>query len=156
MGSTSLVGRRSHSSARPLGVHAEWAMRSGADLSRVTSVTSLRCAGDDAGNRASGRCHRFPNWRFKQLAANAEHPRTPPRLMPTQAIPLALLSSLYPFGLVALLLLFGATRARPRSAVFLIGAATCLLIVGFVFVFVLRGVGLDQSSSETPRYGLRL
>jgi hypothetical protein len=76
--------------------------------------------------------------------------------MPTQAIPLALLSSLYPFGLVALLLLLGATRPRARSVVFLLGAAVCLLTVGFLFVFVLRGVGLNQSSNATPRYALRL
>jgi hypothetical protein len=76
--------------------------------------------------------------------------------VPTQAIPLALVSSLYPFGLVALLVLFRATRARPRSAVFLIGAAVCLLAVGLVFVLVLRGAGVNQSSNSTPRYGLRI
>ena len=76
--------------------------------------------------------------------------------MPTQAIPLALLSSLYPFGLVALFLLFGAARPRARSAVFLVGAAVCLLAVGFLFVFVLRGAGLANGSNSTPRYGVRL
>jgi Sap, sulfolipid-1-addressing protein len=76
--------------------------------------------------------------------------------MPTQAIPLALVSSLYPLGLVALLLLFGATRPRARSVVFLIGAAVCLLTVGFIFVFVVRGAGLSDGSNSTPRYGLRL
>jgi hypothetical protein len=76
--------------------------------------------------------------------------------MPTQAIPLALLSSLYPFGLVALLLLLSATRPRARSVVFLLGAAVCLLTVGFLFVFVLRGAGLNQSSNQTPRYALRV
>ncbi len=76
--------------------------------------------------------------------------------MPTQAIPLALLSSLYPFGLAALILLFGGTRPRHRSAVFLLGGAACLLLVGFLFVFVLRGAGLNESSNSTPRYGLRL
>lgn len=69
---------------------------------------------------------------------------------------MALLSSLYPFGLVALMLLFGASRPRARSAVFLIGAAICLLAVGFIFVFVLRGAGINQTSNSTPRYGLRL
>jgi hypothetical protein len=76
--------------------------------------------------------------------------------VPTQAIPLALLSSLYPFGLVALLLLFSAARPRARSVVFLIGAAVCLLTVGFLFVFVLRGAGVNQTSNSTPRYALRL
>jgi hypothetical protein len=76
--------------------------------------------------------------------------------VPTQAIPLALVSSLYPFGLVALLVLFGATRPRPRSGVFFIGAAVCLLAVGLVFVLVLRGAGVNQSSNSTPRYGLRI
>ena len=69
---------------------------------------------------------------------------------------MALLSSLYPFGLVALVLLFGATRPRARSAVFLVGAAVCLLAVGFLFVFVLRGAGLTDGSNSTPRYGVRV
>jgi hypothetical protein len=76
--------------------------------------------------------------------------------LPTQAIPLALVSSLYPFGLVALLVLFGATRPRPRSGVFLLGAALCLLAVGLVFVLVARGTGLSDSSNSDPRYGLRI
>jgi hypothetical protein len=76
--------------------------------------------------------------------------------LPTQAIPLALVSSLYPFGLVALLVLFGASRPRPRSGVFLLGAFVCLLAVGLLFVFVARGAGLDHSTNSTPRYALRL
>ncbi len=76
--------------------------------------------------------------------------------MPTQAIPLALLASLYPFGLAALLVLLNASRPRARSAVFLLGGALCLLAVGLLFVFVLRDAGLNQSSSSSERYGLRL
>ena len=77
-------------------------------------------------------------------------------LVPTQAIPLALIASVYPFGLVALLLLFAGPRPRAHSVVFLIGAAVCLLAVGFPFVFVLRGAGLNQTSNSTPRYGLHV
>ncbi len=76
--------------------------------------------------------------------------------MPTQAIPLALVASLYPFGLVALLVLFDATRPRARSAIFLCGAAVCLLTVGFIVVFVLRDAGLNKSGNSTLRYGLQL
>jgi hypothetical protein len=76
--------------------------------------------------------------------------------VPTQAIPLALLASLYPFGLAALLVLLNSNRPRSRSVVFLVGGAVCLLAVGLTFVFVLRGVGLDQSSNSTGRYGLRV
>ncbi len=76
--------------------------------------------------------------------------------MPLQAIPLALIASLYPFGLAALFLLFRATRPRARAGAFLAGAAACTLAVGFLFVFVLRGAGDDQSSQQTPRYGLEL
>jgi hypothetical protein len=76
--------------------------------------------------------------------------------LPTQAIPLALVSSLYPFGLVALLILFGASRARSRSSVFLLGAFVCLLAVGLLFVLVAKGAGLDDSGNSTPRYALRL
>jgi hypothetical protein len=76
--------------------------------------------------------------------------------VPVQAIPLALISSLYPFGLAALLLLLQAERPRPRSLVFLIGAAFCTLAIGLVLVFVLRGADLQQSGNQTPRYGLRL
>ncbi len=76
--------------------------------------------------------------------------------MPIQAIPLALIASLYPFGLAALFLLFQASRPKARAGVFLIGAAICTLTVGFLFVFVLRGSGVNQSSEQTPRYGLEL
>jgi hypothetical protein len=76
--------------------------------------------------------------------------------VPVQAIPLALISSLYPFGLAALLLLLQADRARPRSLVFLIGAAFCTLGIGLAVVFILRGADVQSSSNSTPRYGLRL
>ncbi len=76
--------------------------------------------------------------------------------MPLQAIPLALIASLYPFGLAALFLLFGATRPKARAAVFLAGAAVCTLAVGFLFVFVLRDEGISKSSQQTPHYALEL
>jgi Sap, sulfolipid-1-addressing protein len=76
--------------------------------------------------------------------------------VPVQAIPLALIASLYPFGLAALFLLLQATRPRARAGVFLIGAAVCTLAVGFLVVFVLRGAGVGDNSEQTPRYGLEL
>jgi len=76
--------------------------------------------------------------------------------VPVQAIPLALIASLYPFGLAALFLLFQATRPRARAGVFLAGAAVCTLAVGFLFVFVLRDSGSSQNSQQTPRYALEL
>jgi hypothetical protein len=42
--------------------------------------------------------------------------------MPVQAIPLALIASLYPLGLAAVLVLAEAMRPRPKVGVFLIGA----------------------------------
>jgi hypothetical protein len=45
--------------------------------------------------------------------------------MPVQAIPLALISSLYPLGLAAILVLAETARPRPRVGVFLIGALSC-------------------------------
>ena len=44
---------------------------------------------------------------------------------------------------------------RARSAVFLCGAAVCLLTVGFIVVFVLRDAGLNKSGNSTLRYGLQ-
>ena len=76
--------------------------------------------------------------------------------MPVQAIPLALISSLYPLGLAAILLLAQTARPRPRVGVFLIGALTCSLTVGFVVVFVLHDAGIGQSSQQSGQYGLRL
>lgn len=76
--------------------------------------------------------------------------------MPIQAIPLALVASLYPFGMAMLLLLFGASRPKIRSAVFVVGAAACTLTIGFIVVFALQGAGLGSSSAQVPRYGLRL
>ena len=76
--------------------------------------------------------------------------------MPVQAIPLALISSLYPLGLAAIVLLAETPRPRPRVGVFLIGALTCTLTVGFVVVFVLHDAGVGQSSQGSGQYWLRL
>ena len=76
--------------------------------------------------------------------------------MPVQAIPLALAASLYPLGIAALVLLTEATRPRAKLAVFLAGAAACVLPTGFIVVFALHGAGLQLDSKETARDGLRL
>ena len=76
--------------------------------------------------------------------------------MPVQAIPLALIASLYPLGLAAILLLAEAARPRPKVGVFLMGALVCTLTVGFVVVFALHGAGVGQSSQQSGQYGLRL
>jgi hypothetical protein len=73
-----------------------------------------------------------------------------------EAIPLALISSLYPLGLGALLLLLQAPRPRPRAVVFLVGAVLCTLSIGLAVVFVLRGAQLQESGNASARYGLRL
>jgi hypothetical protein len=76
--------------------------------------------------------------------------------MPAQAIPLALIASLYPFGLAVVLLLAEAERYKGRVTVFLAGAAICTLAIGFAVVFALHGAGLGQQSEQSPRYGLRI
>ena len=76
--------------------------------------------------------------------------------MPVQAIPLALISSLYPLGLAAILLLAQTGRPRPKVGVFLIGALACTLTVGFVVVFVLHDAGIGQGSEQSDQYWLRL
>jgi hypothetical protein len=76
--------------------------------------------------------------------------------VPVQAIPLALISSLYPLGLAAILLLARAGRPRPRVSVFLAGALTCTLAVGFVVVFALHDAGVGQSDHGSDQYWLRL
>jgi hypothetical protein len=76
--------------------------------------------------------------------------------MPVQAIPLALIASLYPLGLAAILLLAEAARPRPKEAVFVLGAAVCTLTVGFVFVFALHGAGIGQSSQRSDQYWLHV
>ena len=76
--------------------------------------------------------------------------------MPVQAIPLALAASLYPLGIAALLLLTEAVRARSKVAVFLAGAVACTLPIGFLVVFALHGIGLDQDSKRSASFGLRL
>ena len=76
--------------------------------------------------------------------------------MPVQAIPLALAASLYPLGIAALVLLTEAVRPWAKLAVFLAGAAACILFIGFAVVFALHGVGLELDSKEAARYGLRL
>jgi Sap, sulfolipid-1-addressing protein len=76
--------------------------------------------------------------------------------MPVQAIPLALIASLYPLGLAAVLVLAEAMRPRPKVGVFLIGALACTMAVGFVVVFALHGAGVGQGSEQSDQYGLRL
>ena len=76
--------------------------------------------------------------------------------MPVQAIPLALIASLYPFGLAVLLILAEAERYKGRVTVFLAGAAICTMGIGFAVVFALHPAGLGQQSQQSPRYGLRL
>jgi arginine exporter protein ArgO len=76
--------------------------------------------------------------------------------MPVQAVPLALAASLYPLGIAALLLLTEAARARSKVAVFLAGAVACTLPIGFLVVFALHGIGLDQDGKRSASYGLRL
>jgi hypothetical protein len=76
--------------------------------------------------------------------------------MPVQAIPLALIASLYPLGIAAVLVFTEAVRPRPKEGVFVIGAAACTLAVGFVVAFALHGAGLGQSSQQSDQYWLRL
>ena len=76
--------------------------------------------------------------------------------MPVQAIPLALLASLYPLGLAVVLLLAEAVRPRAKVGVFAIAAVACTMAIGFVVVFALHGAGLGESSQQSSRYGLRL
>jgi len=66
--------------------------------------------------------------------------------MPVQAIPLALIASLYPFGLAVVLLLAEAERYKGRVTVFLAGAAICTLGIGFAVVFALHDAKLGQSN----------
>ena len=76
--------------------------------------------------------------------------------MPVQAIPLALIASLYPLGPAAILLLAEAVRPRPKVGVFLIGALVVTLAVGFVVVFAFHGAGVGQSSQQSNQYRIRL
>lgn len=76
--------------------------------------------------------------------------------MPVQAIPQALLASLYPLGLAMVLVLAAATRPRAKAGAFLIGAAVCTLAVGFAVVFALRGAGLAHRGERPAHYGVRL
>ena len=76
--------------------------------------------------------------------------------MPVQAIPQALLASVYPLGLAMVLVLAAASRPRAKAGTFLIGAAVCTLAVGFGIVFALHGAGLAHRSQRVPHYGVRL
>jgi Sap, sulfolipid-1-addressing protein len=76
--------------------------------------------------------------------------------VPVQAIPLALISSLYPLGLAAVLLLSKATRPRAKEIAFLAGAAVICLTVGFVVVLTQQGTESRQSGSSSGSYELEL
>ncbi len=76
--------------------------------------------------------------------------------MPVQAIPQALLASVYPLGLAMVLVLAAAERPRAKAGVFLVGAAVCTLAVGFAVVFALHGAGLAHRSERPAHNGVRL
>jgi hypothetical protein len=76
--------------------------------------------------------------------------------MPTEAIPLALLASIYPLGLAALILLFQGPKPALRTGAFILGAAACLVGVGAAVVYVERAGKLELSENHAPRYALRL
>jgi Sap, sulfolipid-1-addressing protein len=76
--------------------------------------------------------------------------------VPVQALPLALISGLYPLGLAAVLLLSKGTRPRAKEAVFLIGAAVVTLTVGFVVVLAQEGIGSSQGGTPSGSYDLQL
>jgi len=77
--------------------------------------------------------------------------------VPVQAIPLALISSLYPLGLAAVLLLSKAARPRAKEAAFLTGAAVICLTVGFVVVLTRQGTESSQSAAgPSASYDLQL
>jgi hypothetical protein len=76
--------------------------------------------------------------------------------MPVQAIPQALLASMYPLGLAMVLVLAAASRPRAKAGVFLVGAAVCTLAVGFAVVFALHGAGLAHRGQRQAHDGVRL
>jgi hypothetical protein len=73
-----------------------------------------------------------------------------------QAAGLALLSALSPTALLVAAAYLGSARPRQTGLFYLAGALTMSLIMGVVFLVVLRAAGLSLPGHRTPRYGLRL
>jgi hypothetical protein len=73
-----------------------------------------------------------------------------------QAAGLALLSALSPTALLVAAAYIGSARPRQTGLFYLAGALTMSLIMGVVFLVVLRAAGLSLPGHRTPRYGLRL
>ena len=73
-----------------------------------------------------------------------------------QAAGLALLSALSPTALLVAAVYLGSARPWRTSLFYLAGAVTMSLIMGVVFLVVLRAAGLSLPGHRAPRYGLRL
>jgi len=73
-----------------------------------------------------------------------------------QAAGLAVLAALSPTALLVAAVYLGSARPRRTSLFYLAGALTMSLVMGVVFLVILRNAGLSLPSHRTPRYGLRL
>lgn len=73
-----------------------------------------------------------------------------------QAAGLALLSALSPTALLVAAVYLGSARPRQTALFYLAGAVTMSLILGVVFLVVLRGAGLNLPRNRRARDDLRL
>jgi len=73
-----------------------------------------------------------------------------------QAAGLALLASLSPVALLVVAVYLGSAQPRRTGLFYLAGAITMAVIMGVVFLVVLRAAGLSLPKHHDPRYGLRL
>ena len=73
-----------------------------------------------------------------------------------QAAGLALLSALSPTALLVVAVYLGSARPRETALCYLAGAVTMSLILGVVFVVVLRNVGLSLPGNHVARSDVRL
>lgn len=76
--------------------------------------------------------------------------------MLAQAAGLAVLAAISPTALLIAAAYLGADRPRLTASYYLFGAATVSVVMGVIFLIVLRNLGLSRPAEHAPRYGLRL
>jgi hypothetical protein len=72
-----------------------------------------------------------------------------------QAAGFAVLAALSPTSLLVMAVFLGSDNPRRTALVYLIGSLLMTLIMAVALLFIIRGVGLDQTHERTPRYWLR-
>jgi len=73
-----------------------------------------------------------------------------------QAAGFAVLAAISPTALLVMAVFLGSANPRRTTLLYVAGAVLMTVVMAVAVLFILRGFGLNQPRTHTPRYGLRL